>query len=118
MGILFELGPREARVRRLSEADPHFAELAGLVGPITVSTRADAFDFLARSLISQQLSVKAADTITGRLERHCGSFSPDAMLATGRSWSRVRWSWSIRQTDSRLCSPTGRSWKRMSASAC
>ena len=38
------------------------------------------FEVLVCSIVGQQLSVKAADTIEGRLRDHLGTFSPDRLL--------------------------------------
>ncbi|MEF3301970.1 DNA-3-methyladenine glycosylase family protein [Paenibacillus sp. GYB003] len=81
MELLYELGPAEPRVRRLGEADPQLARLARLIGPLTVSKPDNAFAFLAKSLIGQQLSVKAAATICGRVGQLCGELAPEAILA-------------------------------------
>ncbi|WP_274654494.1 DNA-3-methyladenine glycosylase family protein [Paenibacillus humicola] len=81
MSVLFDLHPGEARVRRLGDADSRFADLARLIGPLSVPAQADAFAFLVRSLIGQQLSVKAAATITGRVLQHCGELTPGVVLA-------------------------------------
>ncbi|WP_158453704.1 DNA-3-methyladenine glycosylase family protein [Paenibacillus beijingensis] len=51
------------------------------VGSLVVPERANMFEFLAKSLIGQQLSVKAAATIIGRLEELCRDISPDSILS-------------------------------------
>lgn len=40
------------------------------------------FEVLVCSIVGQQLSVKAADTIEGRLRNHLGEFSPKRLLAS------------------------------------
>lgn len=40
------------------------------------------FEVLVCSIVGQQLSVKAADTIEGRLREHLGSFTPKRLLAS------------------------------------
>ncbi|MFE5323714.1 DNA-3-methyladenine glycosylase family protein [Paenibacillus sp. NPDC056579] len=80
MNYTFDLHPKESRVRQLSLMDPRFAELAEVIGSIKVQERTDGFEFLAKSLIGQQLSVKAADTICRRVEQNRG-ITADSMLA-------------------------------------
>ncbi|WP_394055427.1 hypothetical protein [Paenibacillus sp. 843] len=41
----------------------------------------DGFTYLARTLIGQQLSVKAAGTIFQRIECLCGGITPDSFLS-------------------------------------
>lgn len=62
------------------------AVMAGLVrryaGPGLVS-RGDAFATLARSIVGQQISVKAADAVWGRFAAAIGRVAPDAVLVQG-----------------------------------
>ncbi len=54
----------------LANADPVLRALIGRHGPCTLGlNRRDPFHVLCTSIISQQLSTKAADTIQGRLEK-------------------------------------------------
>lgn len=89
MGYLFELSPNDSRVRQLCLVDHRFAELVDKIGRITVTLQGDAFHYLAKSLIGQQLSIKAADTICRRVEQNCGEFSPDIMLAASEENLRI-----------------------------
>lgn len=43
-------------------------------------SRGDPFMTLARSIVGQQISVKAADTVWGRLQEACPRFSPKSVL--------------------------------------
>jgi len=52
--------------------DPLLGEIVHLYGADHLSGRGEIFQTLVRSIIGQQISVKAADTIHGRLEEHCG----------------------------------------------
>ena len=64
---------REAE-RRLSAADPVLAGLIARHGPCTLDgSRRDPFHTLCTSIISQQLSSKAADTIQGRVHELLGA---------------------------------------------
>lgn len=80
--------------------------MAGLIerfGPCGLaSRRRDPFDVLCASIISQQLSSKAADTIQARVAVATGAdrfltptgllgVSPETLRAAGLSWSKVKW---------------------------
>ena len=61
--------------------DPVLSEIIARVGPFTMQYREPAFETLARSIVSQQLSTKAASTIFGRLIEAAGSpLTPEAIL--------------------------------------
>ncbi len=87
--------------RHLMRDDPKLAELVKAFGPCGLETtkRPDRFGMTVRSIVSQQLSVKAADTIHGRLleairaERATPSailaLEQDRLRACGLSWAKV-----------------------------
>ena len=52
----------------LAKADPIMKAIIQRVGPFTARARRDRFRTLVRSIISQQISGAAAQTILGRLE--------------------------------------------------
>ena len=52
----------------LGRAEPRFAHAAGLTGLPPLRLRPDGFGALFDAIVSQQVSVKAADAIWGRLE--------------------------------------------------
>jgi DNA-3-methyladenine glycosylase II len=54
-------------VKHLSKADPVLKDLIRRVGPFTLKTHRDRFDLLVRSILSQQISMKAARAIRLRL---------------------------------------------------
>ena len=56
-----------AAVKHLSKADPVLKHLIRRVGPFTLKTHRDRFDLLVRSILSQQISMKAARAIRLRL---------------------------------------------------
>ena len=62
---------REALIH-LRESDPVLASIIERVGPPQISYREPTFEALARSIVFQQLSTKAARTIYGRLEEAAG----------------------------------------------
>lgn len=57
-----------AGLAHLQAADPVLARVIAEVGPCTLRPQRDRFRMLVRSIISQQISVKAARSIRGRLE--------------------------------------------------
>jgi DNA-3-methyladenine glycosylase II len=72
-------------VRYLKAADPVLAKVISAVGPCRIEVRAEGthFQALARSIVFQQLSGKAASTIHARFNALCpgGAASPEAVLA-------------------------------------
>jgi DNA-3-methyladenine glycosylase II len=58
--------------RHLSRRDEILRKLIKTVGPCTLMPHPDPFNVLVRSIISQQISTKAAKSISGRLEVACG----------------------------------------------
>ena len=73
---------RQAEIH-LAAADPVMAGLIERHGPCRLKPRpGDPFTILASSIIGQQLSLKAADTIEARVLAHLGgAFTPAAVLA-------------------------------------
>jgi DNA-3-methyladenine glycosylase II len=66
--------------RRLAAADPVLGGIIRRHPRIALVSRGDAFHTLARSIVGQQISVKAADTVWGRVCGVCGELSPRAVL--------------------------------------
>ncbi|WP_410770550.1 hypothetical protein [Fontibacillus sp. BL9] len=62
----FHLHPEEASVRVLVAGDLRMGLLTGLIGELRTKPRGPHFAALARSIMSQQISAKAASTICGR----------------------------------------------------
>jgi len=79
-----ENGGFEAARRALLKADPVLASYMETIGPCRLTPAADPFVALVEAIISQQLSVKAADTIFGRLVAICPrrSITPKAIFST------------------------------------
>ncbi|MCT2195726.1 DNA-3-methyladenine glycosylase [Paenibacillus sp. p3-SID1389] len=78
---VFELPPDDPRVKALASADPRMGRLIALIGSLATKPQGPLFTELARSIISQQISVKAASTIRGRVIELAGELSPAALLA-------------------------------------
>ena len=73
--------PWWARARQaLSQADPVMAAIIRRHPRIALVSRGDAFSTLARSIVGQQISVKAADAVWGRLVAACPDMAPRPVL--------------------------------------
>ena len=70
-------------VRELAAADERMAELVERYAGLGLVSRGDPFGTLARSIVGQQISVKAADAVWGRFVAAVGEVSPAAVLAAG-----------------------------------
>jgi DNA-3-methyladenine glycosylase II len=80
-----ERGPSfDAVTRQLSRCDARLCEIIRRVGPCTLKPNADSFGILVRTIISQQLSTKAALSISKRLEDLLApeGFSPRRIMTT------------------------------------
>src|SRR5437588_10486249 len=85
----------------LRDLDPIMAHAIKRVGPCTLAPNPNTFETLVDAIISQQISVKAADAIVARLRAATpnGSITPEALLplehdalrATGLSTSKARY---------------------------
>jgi DNA-3-methyladenine glycosylase II len=64
----------------LAGRDPRLAPLIDAHPPMRVGTRGDAFQTLARSIIGQQVSVKAAQSVWTRFATACGEVSPAVVV--------------------------------------
>ncbi|HVS36771.1 MAG TPA: DNA-3-methyladenine glycosylase [Gemmataceae bacterium] len=76
--------------RRLSRRDPGLRRIIQAVGACTLRPNPDGFDILARSIVSQMISTKAALGIAGRLERELapGGLTPAGVLAASEETMR------------------------------
>ncbi len=72
----------------LSASDPKLGVLIDTIGGYRLSLRTDFFTSLARAIIGQQLSVKAARTIWTRIVGLCEQITPEAIH--GLSEDRLR----------------------------
>ena len=73
----------------LAQGDP---VMAGLVAQFTTDTlvsRGDPFSTLARSIVGQQISVKAADSIWARFSATLPAIEPEAILAVSSETLRA-----------------------------
>jgi DNA-3-methyladenine glycosylase II len=70
----------EAKVH-LSKRDPVLRKLIKAYPDATLGGRGDAFQTLARSIVGQQISVKAAQSIWNRFEQCAGKVTPASIVA-------------------------------------
>jgi DNA-3-methyladenine glycosylase II len=93
--------PHYAKARRhLSRRDPILKTLIRSVGPCTLQVSPDRFGVLVRSIVSQQISGKAAKAISTRLHSSLGRFgihpkaiakaSDQTLVAAGLSPNKLR----------------------------
>ena len=66
----------------LSRQDPTLAGIIARHPGISLQRRADPFSTLARSIVGQQISVKAADAVWGKLVGQLQSITPEHVLAS------------------------------------
>lgn len=69
--------------RALARNDPVMATLVRRYRGMSLVSRGDAFGTLARSIVGQQISVKAADAVWARFAGRVGEVSPAGVLAVG-----------------------------------
>ncbi|MBI2807887.1 MAG: DNA-3-methyladenine glycosylase 2 family protein [Planctomycetes bacterium] len=67
--------------KHLSRRDAVLRPLIREVGPCTLRHNPDHFEILVRSIVSQQISTKAAIAISNRLMERVGRFQPKRLLA-------------------------------------
>ena len=66
--------------RALVAADPVLGGIIARHPRIALASRGDAFSTLARSIVGQQISVKAADAVWTRLAKSCTEPTPQRLL--------------------------------------
>lgn len=71
--------------RQLGRDDRVMAELMARYGDLALASRGDPFGTLARSIVGQQISVKAADAVWRRFASALGAVTPETVLAAGES---------------------------------
>ena len=71
--------------QELAANDERMAELVERYAGLGLVSRGDPFGTLARSIVGQQISVKAADAVWGRFVAAVGDVSPAAVLAAGEA---------------------------------
>lgn len=66
---------------KLTELDPVWGKLIAAYPERALRSRGNPYETLARSLVGQQISVKAAEAVWGRLISRINTLSPDAIEA-------------------------------------
>lgn len=89
----------------LAAREPRFAEALALTGPLPLRRKKDGFEPLLGAIVSQQVSVAAADAIWGRLKaarltgpRKIMGASDDDLRACGLSRQKVRYARALAQS--------------------
>jgi len=67
--------------KELSSRDPILRELVLRLGPAQLRSRGEPFVTLMRSIVGQQISVKAADSVWKRLTETINTLEPTAIIA-------------------------------------
>ncbi|HYA65262.1 MAG TPA: DNA-3-methyladenine glycosylase 2 family protein [Burkholderiaceae bacterium] len=75
--------------RRLQAADPTLASIMACHPRVCLVSRGNGFTTLARSIVGQQISLKAADSVWIRLVDRCPEMTPHAVLARRLSTLRA-----------------------------
>lgn len=98
----------------LASVEPRFAHALDLTGPLPLRRRKDGFEALLSAIVSQQVSVAAADAIWGRLKaagltgpRKVMAANDDDLRACGLSRQKVRYARAL--AEARLSYPALRS---------
>ena len=73
----------EIAAAELAQGDAVMAELVARYAGLGLGSRGDPFSTLARSIVGQQISVKAADAVWARLLGAVERIAPEAILAAG-----------------------------------
>ena len=93
----FEYGDEE--LAYLKAKDKRLAEVIERIGPIKREVHADVFESLIDSIVSQQISGKAAQTVWGRMVEGLGAITPEGIASTsiealqkfGMTFSKARY---------------------------
>lgn len=84
--------------KHIAKQDPKMAAVIKLVGPCTLVPRRQRFQSLARAIVGQQISTKAAQSVFHRLKKEAGGYvtaerlaalSPVQLLSVGLSRQKV-----------------------------
>lgn len=70
--------------RELAARDTVLQELISRYRGMALGSRGDAFQTLARAIVGQQISVKAAQSVWNRLEQELGTVTPETVESAGR----------------------------------
>jgi DNA-3-methyladenine glycosylase II len=76
--------------RWICRTDPVMRRIVADIGPVRIKLEKDRFWMLARSIISQQISVAAARSIQGRLKAQCASGRVTAQALSSMGITELR----------------------------
>ena len=71
----------DTELEHLRQCDAKLRGAIDRIGPVKRAVRPDLFESLVSSIISQQISGKAADTVSARLTALCGGVTPERVCA-------------------------------------
>ena len=77
-GRIFQYGA--AQVQALAAADPALGAAMARIGPIRRSVFPDLYEELVRTIVGQQISGKAQETVMGRMFAALGEITPKSLL--------------------------------------
>jgi DNA-3-methyladenine glycosylase II len=66
--------------RHLAGADPTMGRIIAEHPRVRLTSRGDGFTTLARSIVGQQISLKAADSVWARVRERCPEITPEGLL--------------------------------------
>lgn len=97
MGYNFKLN--DYNLSYLSNKDPILRDIINTIGNYKIELNKDYYVSLVRTIIGQQLSVKAANTIFSRVENLCKVITPNNIFNTcdddlrnaGVSWAKIKY---------------------------
>jgi len=80
MSKILKLEKNSVESNYIKAKDEKLGKLIDYIGDYTIELKGDYFESLARSIVGQQLSVKAAQTIWIRLYSLCENMTPDTII--------------------------------------
>lgn len=70
---MITINQKDSSVQEICERDPTMKQLINIIGDLKIPLRTNYVASIVRSIISQQISVHAAETIYQRLNKSLGS---------------------------------------------
>jgi AraC family transcriptional regulator of adaptative response / DNA-3-methyladenine glycosylase II len=77
---IFDVGADPAAIARRLQVDPRLKPVLRAHPGLRVPGCWDGFEMAVRAILGQQISVKGASTMAGRVAAECGSSTPDGLL--------------------------------------
>jgi DNA-3-methyladenine glycosylase II len=79
MNELFEINTSDDSVKVISQNDLELGKLIDVIGGLSFVLDENYYEALVKKIVGQQLSVKAAGTIWGRVKSLCNSIEPEVI---------------------------------------